>query len=315
MRTHYTTLVTALFGMSASAQVVFDLPDALPSPGTHVQQGWEWDGTPFTLATSGTNVTWDVTGVLTAGSARTTMESAPAGTPGAGDFPNATHAHGEVINGFTTWYYYRLDAGDTLWLEGARYQGGELLECSSPNLFMVFPCSIGDLAESNTTCTYDGGSPISVNQGLEPVATGTILYPGGTITDVVLTRAHYNGSPSDYYWYRSGNVLEWIGNFDPGFVLSLWAEVPSGIADPGNTVRLNAYPLPASEEVFVEVADRAGSVPFSVLDAAGRTLNSGMVNVIGGRVRLDVSDMPNGHYLLQLMDDGVPAIAPIVLHR
>ncbi len=308
---HISAIFLGTASFCSSAQVVFDLPSALPPLGTHVAMLWV--GPPPSLATSGTGVVWDLSSLNSAVSERTYTDAIPSTTPSAADFPNATHAHAEIINGMSSWYYYRL-VGDSLWLEGARFQDGSLFTCTEPNLFMVFPTSIGDLAESNTTCSVGGGPLYTVNQGLQPVATGSIIYSGGTITDVVLSRAYYYGSPAEYYFHRAGDVLQSIGRYDPG-TIELWVPgITTGVEEQSGD-RLTAYPTLASEELFVELPNGVDQAQCTLLDAAGRTVNAQELRAVGGRLRVDLSKVTTGHYLLRVVGNGFGGHARVIVAR
>ncbi len=290
-------------GCAALAQVVFELPGALPAPGVYVEEGWTWNGTLGNLPTTGTNVTWDLTDLLDASSSRTVTDAPPAGTPGEADFPNATHAYAEELNGVTSWYYYHLDASDSLWLEGVKFENGDLFTCDPPNLYMFFPYAMGDFAESNTTCTLNG-FPFDVNQGLVPVATGTVIHPGGNLSGVVMVQSVYAGSPGEYYWYLPGNALRWIGSYAPNNSLQFWGAVPTVMDGRDAHAAARVYPVPANDAVWMVVPSAIGTARCSLLDNTGRSLFSGQVPMLGGRVRLDVSAFPPGQYLLQVEAGG-----------
>lgn len=307
---------TVALAFSATAQVVFELPTAMPVPGTHVEQAWEWNDTPIELDTIGINVTWDLSGALEPIGTRTISDSAPAGTPGAADFPNATHAHRVDGAPYTAWYYYRLDANDTLWCEGIRYDDGHLLHCAPPYLYMHFPYAFGDLAECNTICVHDGTpTDLYYNHGFEPVATGTIVHPDGTISDAVLTRFHFQGEPSGYFWFRANNALQWIGQYVPGWVLTLWTELPTGIEEAMNDAWRSAYPVPATDRVYVRLSTGEGMVSYTMHDPTGRTVLNGQGIVQDGRLALDVSAMQAGHYLVRIHGPGCTGLARISVAR
>lgn len=288
--------------LTASSQVVFDLPTAIP-PYSTVDHGL-WVSSD-TIITVGQNITWDFTATLVdTGDVKTFIDTDPSTTSGAFDFPASTHAHGEVMGSDTLWNYYRLGI-DTLWREGARYPSGDLFTCSDPNLIFFFPYSIGDLALSGANCVY-WGTPVYVSQGLVPVATGTILYPGGMLTDMILMEFQYNGSPGgEYFWYNKYNCLTQVGHYVQGS-LSLWIpQGPAGISDAGVNAPLMAYPSPAQEEVFVHVRSANGDLPYALLEAIGRLVLSGTARSDAGRLRVDVSSLTDGHYTLRIGDDVV----------
>ncbi len=297
-----TSSILVVCTLTASAQVVFELPTAIP-PYSNVDHVL-WVSSD-TIVTAGQNITWDLTATLVdTGDVKTFIDTAPSMTSGALDFPAATHAHGEVMGTDTMWNYYRLSS-DTLWREGVRYPSGDLFTCSDPNLIFFFPYSLGDLALSGANCVY-WGTPVYVSQGLVPMATGTILYPGGMLTDMILMEYQYDGSPGgEYFWFNKNNCLAPVGAYVQGS-LSLWIpEGPIGMADAGVSAPLMAYPSPAQEEVFVQVHRADGDLHYAFLDAMGRLVLSGTARSDAGRLHVEVSSLPDGHYTLRIGDEVV----------
>jgi len=301
MRKLSTIVCISLLSIHSSAQVAFELPSAMPAHGSEVLL--LWNGNSTMVPTTGTNVLWDFTNVVTSEpEAVQYLVSEPDSTPAGPDFPSATHACGYMLNFDTIWNYYAL-ASDTLWHLGGDY--GDLLLCTTPRLTMVFPYAIGDLAVNTATCVYVG-PPVNTTWGIEPVATGDILYPGGTIPNVVLVRAYQDGTPTGYYhWYRMNNVLTSVGRYY-NFGVELW--VPGsgvGIPDHNANGALATYPVPAASEVTVLVGGNATNLFYSLHDAAGRVVTTGNTQSIGDRIRIDVSSLANGQYQLRLLDGEV----------
>ena len=68
---------------------------------------------------------------------------------------------------------------------------------------------------------------------------------------------------------------------------------------------LNVYPNPCSSNVDVALHpnDEARSVTLAMMDMLGKTLYSRDFSAGTENIRLDLSDFPNGIYILQLTDD------------
>ena len=301
----------ALLSICANAQVVFDLPTAMPTNGSEVLL--HWNGNTTTMPTSGTGIIWDLTAVVTSEpEARHVLIATPDSTNSGQNFPGATHARGYLLGADTIWDHYAL-VGDTLWHLGGDY--GDLLLCSTPRLTMVFPYALGDLAMNTATCSY-AGPPVNTTYGFEPVATGTILYPGGTIPDVVLMRKHQDGIATGYYyWYRTNNVLTSVGEYHD-FGVDLWVPASGvGIFDPDAHRALRTYPVPATTDITVMVGGSSAELSYSVLDAAGRIVASGSDRPADDRIRIDVSGLANGEYQLRLRQDDAIRYARVCVAR
>ena len=296
--------------VQSNAQIVFDLPSAIPTNETEILLLWNGNSTAVT--TSGSNILWDFTNVVTSEpDAVTYLTSDPDSTVLDTAFASATHAHGYTLAQDTIWNYYRL-GGDTLWHLGGDY--GDVLLCSAPRLAMVFPYAFGDLAVNTATCTYGMGPAINPNYGFEPVATGTIVYPAGTIPNVVLMRKHENGVPTDHYhWYRVDNVFTSVGHFY-NFGVDLWVPVStSGVNDLNGQSALSVFPLPADNDVTVVFDINVSNASYRLLDATGRDVATGFLRPGGNRIQLDVSLLSNGQYNLLLQNDEVRRRARIMV--
>jgi hypothetical protein len=312
MSTLYIILFTALFAMTASAQVVFDIATAFPSEGT-LERQW-WYAQPFSgvVPTTGTNVTWDLsTGLTNFGMNEVLEFAAPSATPHTADFPDATHAFHTSLG--DSWYYFDLE-GDSLFSLGFK-DAGVHVACPDPKLEAVFPFSYGMLIEDSSACGLIG-EPYPAYEGWELVATGTMITPIGTIPNVAMLSYYNSGEPvGAYEWFQTSNILVSIGQYD-ATTLTIWPPTSGiGVQENGSVVSLHAYPNPARTDVVLEVPWQGSQVGYALMDATGRALDHGMLIAIGGRVRLDVTDLSSGNYALRLAVDGTTAFARVSVVR
>lgn len=310
MQALHALLVSAVIMETASAQVVFDLPGAIPPNGVLPRQFWFAD--PITIPLTGTNVTWDFSNGLTnTGIVNDLVITQPASSPFSNTFPNATHAAGVVTASANsaTWRYFQL-SGDSLHYLGLASTQSENT-CPDPWTKVVFPFSYGELVEDSAYCGPPG-SPTPMHRGWELVATGTMITPLGTVPAVALVRIHSNGSPTPYYeFYEYGNILAYIGAYDD-VTLSIWpSQSALGMTGGDGPTALRAYPQPASEEILVEVGQLVGPAWFVLLDAVGREMEAGTLNAVNGRARIDVSHLAPGNYLARIECGSVTAYARI----
>lgn len=317
MKSLYTSFFVTLLSANLNAQVAFDLPMAMPEYGTREDLEW-MDLSSASMPISGTDVVWDLSGTLSlTGFMRTIVVAPPSSTPGAALFPASTVAFAHVIPPLgTNWFYYRL-TDDTLFQEGVRFSDGMQFSCATPKLHLFFPFNLGDAAECDILCGYDGDFTIPTNMGRRAVATGTILHSGGSITNVVMIEELIDEVPTgNYYWYSQDDCLSTYGQYNPAenLVALYLPSGPNAIGETSAPVQTRVYPQPAASEVFVEVGDIAGTLSFALSDAAGRTLQSGPLTAIAGRVRLDVSDLASGNYALRL-NDGTAGFARVSVAR
>lgn len=63
---------------------------------------------------------------------------------------------------------------------------------------------------------------------------------------------------------------------------------------------LAIFPNPATETVFVTLTDASGIVSYKLIDLTGKTVASGNKNVSNGAVEINVNDLSNGVYTMQV---------------
>lgn len=84
-----------------------------------------------------------------------------------------------------------------------------------------------------------------------------------------------------------------------------------GMAEASADITVQAWPNPANEQVMVNWP--AGATEWSLLDVCGRPVRSGSRAPVPALLRLDVSDLAAGHYLLNLRQRNAPTTSVRVL--
>jgi PKD repeat protein len=88
-----------------------------------------------------------------------------------------------------------------------------------------------------------------------------------------------------------------------GFTLNVIPAIPTGIRETESLSGVQVWPNPADRELNITLhAPRTGKIPVSVMDLTGKTVLGGNYGVAAGndQLRLDISDLPEGLYLLRL---------------
>jgi hypothetical protein len=138
-------------------------------------------------------------------------------------------------------------------------------------------------------------------EGRQVVATGTILYPGGTISDVALVQRWWGAVALDEYeWFRTNDILVPVGEFDYGS-LALFAPTSVGISEAETAALLTVAPNPATVDVFVDLPGTPGAdrYRFHLTDATGRIMRQGEIPA-SRQMHMDISDLSNGEYILRV---------------
>lgn len=78
--------------------------------------------------------------------------------------------------------------------------------------------------------------------------------------------------------------------------------VTSVLVIPGKELGIKLYPNPAQETIALDVPEDLGTQHYQVLDISGREINSGILHT--GSNKIDVDDLANGVYSIQLWNNG-----------
>lgn len=78
----------------------------------------------------------------------------------------------------------------------------------------------------------------------------------------------------------------------------------TGIDNPANNTALRLFPNPASDQVFISTPPTLAQFTILLTDMAGRTVKQHQVNQ-PGTANVSVTDLPNGMYLLHVLEDNI----------
>lgn len=147
----------------------------------------------------------------------------------------------------------------------------------------------------------------------------TLTVTAGTTITLNIGGAHTMTEVDEATWNANGNTWNGGFNFDGG-THTLTLDIPgtyyyvcvphanagmkgriivessTGVQGPINLVPVRAYPNPASTELFIPVPVSATA---QLIDATGRVV---LQRTLQGHDRIPVSDVPQGTYLVRLLD-------------
>lgn len=312
------------FAGAAFAWGAVDAQPTLTASGCNPQIGdafTNYTGNYVSPGSGGANQTWDFSALAGSSGAATTCVS-PTSTSQGSSFPNATvvtpAASGDRYfecnsSVFTSWGVYVSPSGTTI-------------SHTDPEDFLRYPMSMGGSFIDPFGGPYVNGGYTYYRSGTVTVTAdgyGTLITPGGTYTDV--TRVHFVedyedsvnfGFPiinttynDEYFWYKDGYHYPIATTFQLSVNGSLLTSSASytdfgavGVQDGLSDARLSVFPNPASESAEATFwSDASRPTNLEVLDASGRSvlLLEGIESHAGpNKVKLDVSELPSGLYLL-----------------
>lgn len=268
----------------AAAQTLTDA-NSIPAVGhSETRVYYNASNTP-TWALSGTGNTWDATAVETFGLSATVAYRAPGDSPFASSYPATTLCAERFQNGNIEWRHYLIDAAhaEMIGISAEDFSGGRT--------YCTYPFSIGS---TFTDDWFLNGNTYSDTYTY--VASGSIVAPWGTIPDVVMFETAGGFS---YYLYLANNLLDPIGDYTPGFGISLWkVEAATGIAD-ASSLQLGLWPNPATDAVVLSLPQGI-SFTYDLVSAAGQVVHSGIST--GDRAVIDLHDRATGVYTVVTVD-------------
>ena len=127
-----------------------------------------------------------------------------------------------------------------------------------------------------------------------------MITPFGTLQDVALLNWYSSGMPSLIYeFYQYGNILSPLGEYNWP-TLTLWPSQSMLDINETGLSFLPTYPVPSGDEVFVPLPLTAGMInSVELFDHVGRIVPAQMSLTMGG-LRVNVSMLSSGTYLLRL---------------
>ncbi|MCB0766156.1 MAG: DUF4397 domain-containing protein [Flavobacteriales bacterium] len=197
----------------------------------------------------------------------------------------------------------------------------------------------------------DADDPIDINdqsggQGTladELAYGGFSLYADVPANDFILEVVDGGGEPIEEYdalaatdhWEGLGVTVLASGFEDPsansgGPRFGLWAAFPEGgslvelpvhvnvgVAEEAASIEVKAWPNPASDEVFVSLGNEVNDqLAAAITDLTGRkVMDIPAVDLVNGRLRIPLTTMTNGSYLLQVAGDESTYTVPFQVAR
>jgi hypothetical protein len=111
------------------------------------------------------------------------------------------------------------------------------------------------------------------------------------------------GKDTVYYWrVRAINGLDTSGWSN---TWSFRTMPPVGIDEPGLSGKLNVYPNPAANTVYIQLKDKLNlSLQLTITDLVGKKVFEKEIKLDSGNknVPVDVSNLQNGIYMLRIAD-------------
>lgn len=225
-------------------------------------------------------------------------------TPGIQAFPNSQA--NVTFNLFTDWY-----CGETTWR--LKNSAGQTVESGGP-----YNCSgNGGGADANRQFTYSWVLPYDCYSIEIEDSYGDGLY------------CQYTGVTADNGWYNlsagNGDVL-WASDEDADIYTIYFESItggmkvnaPVGVEENALNSSLNIYPNPSNGMVFVNFSmSKASDIRFELYNAVGelvRNMNTSAPAGIQLR-QMDLSELSNGAYFLNIMADGMKTSRMITISK
>ena len=311
---------TALIGAGllsadqARAQLPYTSTTAVPwhlERSYEVRENLELNGDTIALQTSGTGVVWDFTPLQVFDAPAETWFFEPASaTPYHSYYPSAN---------FAAWYTSPLGNEEYLYFNNSPFElrliDGVLVEngvpepidlCPDPFLIMDYPMNIG----SGVQHEYDCPDEQQAIQNWVILATGSVMYEGGTIDDLVMWRSTYSTGGYDhvqYFWTQGDNVLYPVVRYNPGASLIIRRPVSETVLNVDDTTekgRFMLFPNPVHSSITMRTASVIGTANAYLIDATGREIGHlGTIAPQSGDRQFDVSGLSSGSYVIELRSD------------
>ena len=177
--------------------------------------------------------------------------------------------------------------------------------CPDPFLIMDYPMNIG----SGVQHEYDCPEEQPAIQNWVIMATGSVVYEGGTIDDLVMWRSTYSTGGNDYvqyFWTQGDNVLYPVVRYNPGASLIIRKPVSETVlnVEEMDEQRFMLFPNPAVESITLRATHSDGVASAFLIDAMGREMGHlGTIAPNSGDRQFDVSSLAAGSYMIELRSD------------
>ncbi|MFW6020431.1 MAG: T9SS type A sorting domain-containing protein [Bacteroidales bacterium] len=299
-------------------------------------------GTSFTSNTcnyvsegnSGADQTWDLSSMNVTDSTKVSIEL-PSNTQYSNSFPSANIAW--VRSGSDEVAYYNASSS-ALQFYGMHIPGTTTLSYDDPEDELQFPITYDDSYTDTWDVEYTANGITFYREGTTTVTAdgyGTLITPEGTFNNVLRVHteqiyqdsASISGSPyimdydlNAYTWYKEGYHSFLATTFSlnspngPQSSASYISNLPVSTNEITRDISCKVFPNPASENVNIELSAK-GDVSVKLLNSAGQQVEA-TVHEQDQNLRIDVSNLPEGLYLVRIVQDETNLITKkIVVNR
>ena len=317
MKKLITLSVSSILSISGLfAQPVFE-NTVFPIIGDFVNYISLSDGQGILPGTTGSNVTWDFSNLNLTGSNFSISYIDPSSTGNSSLFPEANIAKYYSANQIE--YYKKTN--DSLNFYGDATTGVGVRYYHNPRLNLKVPFNFGESFSDDFASNFINGNGFSVTRTGTVQSTfdgyGTLVLPNITIPNCIrIKTARYvhdiqgstvnNTYDTLYHWYAP-NVRDYIiyyysttisgTNYAFGNVRN-YLDINS-ISELNNGDNLiDIYPNPTSESLTISLPENASTTDCILFDNAGKEVKR--FSVSGGENLVDVSELDNGIYFIQM---------------
>ncbi|MDQ3101315.1 MAG: T9SS type A sorting domain-containing protein [Bacteroidota bacterium] len=318
-------LSITLFSEKLAAQLPYTSSSAVPwhaSRDYEVFQNMDLNGQAVPIVTMGSDVLWDLRDISLPDPYIQTVFFEPAiGTPFYSSYPNSNMVAWETDPFGNSDYNYFNNSPFELRLLGAVHVENGTPEnisfCPDPFLVMDYPMSIGSGVQHIYSCPEGQGEV----DNWVIMATGTVLYDGGSIQDLVQWRSIYTGpgyADTSYFWTQMDNVLYPVVRYLPGAYLRVRNPVSETvlgmIGSDEEADLLSLHPNPAADQVVITSEHFNGEkIQWIMRDALGRVVKEASAQGVFERITIDISDLIAGSYSIQLRTaEAIPSRASFI---
>lgn len=322
MKKIYVLSLFIVLGIALNAQTLTE-PNHSPASGEQFSNV-QCDSTGVTPGSSGTGINWNFSSVMAHTAIVNNFTAMPTSTVNPYPVPGITVA--SSINNIS--YYTTSSSFFKYW--GGNITAGPVsgnLIYSSPAISATYPMSLNSTTSSVTGGTINVSSPLSLNgtfignSGVIADATGTVVLPFGTFTNVIrvvstqtieFTTALANGTVTqmnyDYYsttvkpslFTISTSTLNVPAFGAPSTQTIVTRLIPStvGVRENYQLISdLSVYPNPAITQLNFNTENKTAKHVF-IYDVSGKLIESKLFT--DGKLTLNVSDYANGMYFFNV---------------
>lgn len=315
------SLMAVVLSQAVIAQLPYTYTNAIPSHSSREYRVWEnleMNGDTVHIITTGTDVVWDLSSVQLNEPFNHTIYFEPASaTPYHSMYPLANVVQWETDQaGNSDFNYFNNSPFELRLLGGVHVTEGspEAVDfCPDPFLIMDYPMSIGSGVQHLYDCDESNGE---IDNWMI-MATGRVVFDGGSIDDLVLWRSVFtapNSITTSYFWTQMDNMLYPVVRYMPGTHLKIREPMSETAISVEETESFPAlipvYPNPAFEDLTFTLRE-AGNTRVIVRDAIGRIVKEESVPA-AERTTINVADLSPGTYAIETIGEATRGRATFV---